>query len=207
MFLGIKLEGWLTIIAIVISPLLAFEVQRERDNRRERRTRKLEIYRKLMMTLKAPMAPNHVDAINSIQVEFYSKTGAEKKVLDAWRLYTSHLNQPEQQKRDPNRWLEMKFDLLVELVYLMGQALGYTDIDRVAIREHTYMPQGYVDVETESHQIRKSWLEVLSGLRAVPMTMVGPVHLKEPMDLVEEIASPEQARPALPPAAAPSNEN
>ena len=200
MLIGIKLETWLTILAIVISPLLAFEVQRERDNRRERRARKLEIYRKLMMTLKAPMAPSHVDAINSIQVEFYARKGAEKKVLEAWRLYTSHLNQPELQRKDPNRWLEKKFDLLVELVYLMGQALGYNDIDRVAIREHTYMPQGYADVETELHQIRKSWLEILSGLHAIPMTMVGPVHLKDPLPVVEEITLPENRQRVLPPA-------
>ncbi|MDR3722561.1 MAG: hypothetical protein P4L00_13245, partial [Candidatus Acidoferrales bacterium] len=71
----------MTILAIIVGPLLAFEVQRRRDNRRERRNRKLEIYRRLMMTLKARMAPSHVDAINSIQVEFQS----DKKVLDAWR--------------------------------------------------------------------------------------------------------------------------
>jgi hypothetical protein len=84
--LGIKIESWLTILAIVLGPLLAFEVQRRRDNRRERRQRKLEISRKLMMTLKAPLAPVHVDAINSIQVEFYAKKGPDKKVIDAWRL-------------------------------------------------------------------------------------------------------------------------
>jgi len=79
MFLGLKLEAWLTILAIIIGPLLAFEVQRRSDNRRERRSRKVEIFRKLMMTLKVPLAPSHVDAINSIHVEFYD----DRKVLDA----------------------------------------------------------------------------------------------------------------------------
>lgn len=206
MFLGIRLEGWLTIIAIIAGPLLAFEVQRERDNRRDRRNRKLEIFRKLIMTLKVPLAPSHVDAINSIHVEFYD----EQKVLDAWRLYASHLNQRGARGDDIARWAEKKFDLLVELVYLMGQSLGYGDIDRAAIRDNTYVPQGYADVEAEWHQIRKAWLDVLNGQRPLPMTMVGPVQVEEPMKVIEEIQLPQRQlavpAPALPPATPPEQD-
>ncbi|MBZ5720089.1 MAG: hypothetical protein LAO03_06885 [Acidobacteriia bacterium] len=85
MFLGIKPEGWLTIIAIIVGPLLAFAVQQWRDQRRERRSRKIDIVRRLLLTLKVPMAPNHVDAINSIPLEFYS----HPEIMSAWRLYTS----------------------------------------------------------------------------------------------------------------------
>jgi hypothetical protein len=203
MFLGIKLEGWLTIIAIVVGPLLAFEVQRRRDNRRERRNRKYEIYRRLIMTLKVPLAASHVDAINSIQMEFLGRNDADKKVLDAWRLYTSHLNGVQQRAADPARWNEKKFDLLVDLVYEMGQNLGYRDIDKAALRDNTYLPQGFVDVETEWHQIRKAWLEVLAGQRPLPMTVVGPVQVKEQVDIARQVALPlPQAAqlPVLPPA-------
>ncbi len=50
MFLGIKLEGWLTILAVLLSPLIALEVQRRLEERRERLTRKVDIFRKLMTT-------------------------------------------------------------------------------------------------------------------------------------------------------------
>jgi hypothetical protein len=208
MFLGIKFEGWLTIIAIIAGPLLAFEVQRRRDAHRERRNRKLAIFQKLMMTLKVPLNTNHVDAINSIQVEFYAKKGPDKRVIDAWRLYTSHLNQPHKTGDELVRWAEKKFDLLVELVYLMGQSLGYDDIDRVAIRDNTYVPRGYSDVEGEWQQIRKAWLDVLNGMRALPMTMVGPVQVEEPMKPAEEVVLPArpQAAPPLLPAAEPREE-
>lgn len=198
MLFGIKLEAWLTILAILTGPLLAFEIQRRRDNRREKRIRKLEIFRKLMMTLKVPLAPAHIDAINSIQVEFYAKTGPDKKVLDAWRLYTSHLNQRHARGDELVRWGEKKFDLLVELLYLMGQSLGYADIDRAAIRDNTYVPQGYQDLESEQQQMRKGLLEVLGGQRPLPMTMVGPIQVEEPLKLVEEIVLPQPAQPALP---------
>jgi len=128
-------------------------------------------------------------------LEFHSWRSSDKKVLAAWRLYSSHLNTRETADK---AWSDKKFDLLVKLVHLIGQSLGYKNIDEATIRDNTYIPQGYVDVESELHQIRKSWLEVLSGQRPVPMTMVGPVHLKEPMGLVQEIASPEEAHPALP---------
>jgi hypothetical protein len=199
MFVGIKLEAWLTILAIILGPLLAFEAQRWRDKRRERRNRKLEIFRKLVMTLKAPMNPNHVDAINSIQVEFYAKKGSDKKVLDAWRLYVSHLNQPVGQGDQAARWIQKKFDLLVELVYLIGQSLGYGDIDRTAIRDDTYFPKGYADTEEESQRMRKAWLEVLNGQRPLLMTILGPVQVEKPMNLIEEITPPQATPRALPP--------
>jgi hypothetical protein len=186
MFLGITFEAWLTILAIILGPLLAFSVQHWRDIRRDRRNRKLEIFRKLMMTLKVPLAPSHVDAINSIHVEFYG----DKEVLDAWRLYTSHLNQRQAPGEALARWAERKFDLLVNLVYLMGQNLDYGGIDEAAIRDNTYVPQGYADVEAEWQQIRKAWLDVLKGQRPLPMTMVGPVQVEEPTNIVGEIPPP-----------------
>lgn len=195
MFLGIRLEGWLTIAAIVLGPLLAFAVQNFRDGRRERRNRKLEIFRKLMMTLKVPLNPVHVDAINSIPVEFYD----DPKVLDAWRLYASHLNQRHSPGDDLARWVERKFDLLVKLVHLIGQGLGYGTIDEAAIRDNTYVPQGYADVESEWQQIRKAWLDVLNGKRPVPTTMVGPVQIEPVPELPDEIQHAHQLASFAPP--------
>jgi hypothetical protein len=193
MFLGIKLEGWLTITAIVLGPLLAFVVQNWRDNRRAHKSRKLEIYRKLMLTLKVPLNPNHVDAINSIPVEFYG----DKKVLAAWRLYASHLNHRSEPGDALTRWGEKKFDLLIDLVYAIGQSLGYEANDKASMRDQTYVPQGYANVEAEQEAMRKAVLELLTGRRPLPMTMVGPVQVEQPLPLVEELPA---SQPAVPPA-------
>ncbi|MFL6310531.1 MAG: DUF6680 family protein [Terriglobales bacterium] len=202
MFLGIKFEGWLTIFAIFLGPLLAFVVQNWRDSRRAHQTRKLEIYRKLMLTLKVPLNPNHVDAINSIPVEFFG----DNKVLAAWRLYASHLNRHAQPGDELQRWAEKKFDLLIDLVYAIGQSLGYEAIDKAAMRDQTYVPQGYANVEAEQETIRKAVLELLTGRRPLPMTMVGPVQVEQPLPLVEQLPEPQQgARPALPPPAGSEN--
>jgi hypothetical protein len=192
MYLGISLEGWLTISAIILGPLLAFVVQNWRDHRRERENRRVEIFRKLVLTLKVNMAPVHVDAINSIPLEFHS----EADVMKAWRLYTSHLNQHQAVKADPNAWAERKFNLLVDLVHKIGQSLGYDHLDEAALRDNLYVPQGYADVEEEMRQIRVAWLQVLNAKRAIPMTMLGPVQVESPLELLPEIQQP---RPALRP--------
>jgi hypothetical protein len=204
MFLGIKFEGWLTIIAIIVGPLLAFAVQQWRDKRRERRSRKIDIFRRLLLTLKVPMAPNHVDAINSIPLEFYS----HPEIMSAWRLYTSHLNDAARLRAEPQRWGEKKFDLLVDLVCKIGKALEYEHIDAATMRDNIYVPQGYQDVEEQWRQLRETWLQVLNGQRPLPMTVVGPVQVDEPMQPVAELPLAQQpARPALPAEALPGNGN
>lgn len=183
MFLGIKPEGWLTIAAIVLGPLLAFAVQQWRDARLEEIERKREIYKQLLLTLKVSMAPRHVDAINSIPLEFYK----ESKVMQAWRLYTSHLNDFAMVRNANQRWREKKFELLVDLAFEVGQTLGYVHIDKATLNDNLYVPQGYADVEEEQRQIRECVLKVLKGERPVAVTMVGPVEIAEPLPAVEEL--------------------
>lgn len=196
MFLGIRLENWLTIAAIILGPLLAFAVQHWRDVRRERSTRKIEIFRRLLLTLKVPMAPNHVDAINSIPLEFYSQAD----IMSAWRLYTSHLNNGGMLRADAQRWGERKFDLLVDLTCKIANALDYEHIDAATLRDNLYVPQGYQDVEEQWRQIREAWLQMLNGQRPLPVTMVGPVQVEQPMHPVQELpVPPRPVQPALPP--------
>jgi hypothetical protein len=191
MWLGIKLEAWLTIVAIVVGPLLAFAVQHWRDKRREHWKQKVEVFRQLLLTLKVPMAQRHVDAINSIPLEFHSQS----EIISAWRLYTSHLNNGVMLQQEPQRWGEKKLDLLVDLVSKIGDHLGYEHIDEATLRDNLYVPKGYSDVEEQWRQIREAWLQVLSGQRPMPMTMVGSVTVEQPMQLLQELP----LAPALPP--------
>lgn len=190
MFLGIKLEGWLTIAAIILGPVLAFVIQHWRDRLREDRNRKRQIFQQLLLTLKVPLAPNHVNALNSIPLEFYSSSS----VMQSWREYTAHLNTSS--KPNPGRWGEKKYELLITLVYEIGKSLGYDHIDKTTLRTHIYVPQGYEDTEEQFRQIRALLLQLLRGERPIPMTMVGTVHVEEPLPLVEELTSIKQ--PALP---------
>lgn len=182
MYLGIKFEGWLTIAAILVGPLLAFLVQRWRDSVREKRGRQLDVFRRLVLTLKVSMSPNHVDAINSIPLEFHFNT----RVMQAWRLYTSHLND---RQKDINRWAEQRFDLSVDLVFEIAQSLGYKHVDKALLKDSLYVPQGYQDTEEQLRQIREGWLKMLNGQLPLRMSIVGPVRLEEALPLLPELGS------------------
>jgi hypothetical protein len=49
------------------------------------------------------------------------------------------------------------------------------------------VPQGYEDQEEQFRQIRAKLEQVLGGGRPLPVTMVGPVQIEEPMKAVQEL--------------------
>jgi hypothetical protein len=197
-------DQWLTVVsvvAIIFSPIVALEVQKRLDDRRIKLDRKMAIFRKLMTTRATQLSPAHVEALNGIEVEFYATGGPDKKVLDAWRLYINHLNTRTGGGEALNRWVEKKSALLIELLYQMAQRLKY-DIDKVAIEKNVYHPQGFVEIETEQHALRKAALAVFSGESPIQATVVGRVQTTQPLPLPEEIgpAQPAPRQPSLAPA-------
>ncbi len=118
LFGGLPLEIWLTIasiVAIILGPILAVQVQEFLERGREERRRKLWVFRELMLTRGTVLSPRHVEALNGIQMEFSDKRSDEKKVLDAWKLYLDHLNL--QNPPDMNVWTAAALNLLVDLLY------------------------------------------------------------------------------------------
>jgi len=193
--------GVVSVLAVLISPIFALEVQKRLDDRRASLDRKMTIFRKLMNTRATQMSPAHVEALNGIEVEFYATSGPDKKVLDAWRMYINHLNRPTGDGEALNRWVEAKSGLLIELLYQMAQRLKY-DIDKVAIEKNVYHPKGFVEIEAEQHALRKAALAVFSGEQPIQATVVGRVQTSQPLELPEEIgpAQPAPRQPALAPA-------
>lgn len=181
----LNLEDWLTVVsvlAILLSPIFALEVQKRLDDWRDRRERKMKIFRTLMTTRATQLAPAHVEALNSIEVEFYAKGGPEKRVLDAWRLYVNHLNQITGTGDALQRWVDKKSDLMVDLLYEMADSLGY-DIDKVTIQKNVYYPRGFWDIESEQHALRKAALAVFSGDKPISVATVGPVEVTPPLQI------------------------
>jgi hypothetical protein len=61
-----------------------------------------------------------------------------------------------------------RVDLLVELLYAMGQCLDY-DFDKTQIKNGTYSPVAHGRIEDEQQAIRAQTLELLEGKRVIPM--------------------------------------
>ena len=153
-----------TILAIILGPILALWMQRVSDRRRDRRNRKLVIFKELMATRATRLNPRHVDALNAIEVEFSGGAKDDKRVLDAWRFYLDHLcGNPGQ---DALRWADRGTELLIDLLYEMSRVLNY-DFSKVTLKNNTYMPTAHGELELDQQLLRKYLVEMMEGKRAL----------------------------------------
>jgi hypothetical protein len=174
------------VIEEVLGPILAVQAQKWVERATENRRRKVQVFERLMATRATPIAPEHVQALNTIELVFNKgwflspKTKEnEKAVITEWRAYLDNLNHGPYSKENPNpdpsivtAWQERCADSFVELMKAMSRALRY-DVDSVQLRRGVYHPQGHADMETAFNEIRQNLARVLSGQQPIPMKVVG----------------------------------
>ena len=160
-----NLTDILMVLATAFSPLIAVQVTRYLDDRNEERDRKLKVFKTLMATRAYSLSPGHVEALNTIDLEFSPKRRAEKAVLDIWQQYLDHLGN---KGMEANAWATRRVDLLVDMLHAMGIALGY-DFNKTQIKNGTYSPGAHGRIETEQGKIREMTVELLEGKRSLPM--------------------------------------
>lgn len=168
-WLGISLESWLTIGAIVLGPILALYAQRLLDDRRTAHERQLRVFRELMITRTQRLSARHVEALNAVPLEFADK-GKDKEVIRKWKTYLDHLGTDS--SKDQNTWMTTGTGLLVDLLYEMAAVVGF-NTDKIKIGHEIYLPQLFNTIETEQTALRQRLLEVLdgSGLRKIPVAV------------------------------------
>ena len=179
----------LTIIALLLSPLIAVQASDWLADLKDKKQRRFRVYRTLMASRARRLAPDHVEALNLIDVEFHGSDKKSKAVLNAWKAYLDHLNT----EREPNAavWDSKKDDLFVDLLYEMSRHVGY-DFDKTHIRRTSYYPMGHEDLEIDQYVIRKALRGILDGKLSFPITVTGlPPAAPD---------APPPAPPPLPPA-------
>ena len=82
--------GIVSIVAIILSPIIALRVQTALEKRRDATNRKLAIFKTLMTYRATPLSPYFVQALNLIDVEF--SANSEKPVREAWKVLLDHLS-------------------------------------------------------------------------------------------------------------------
>ncbi len=155
----------LMVLATAISPLIAVQVTRYLDDRNEERGRKLNVFKTLMATRAYSISPRHVEALNTIDLEFLPNRPKEKAVLDVWQQYLDHLGNTGMEAA---AWNVRRVDLLVDLLYAMAKVLGY-DFNKTQIKNGTYSPVAHGRLEEEQGRVRELTLELLEGRRSLPM--------------------------------------
>src|SRR5580698_10772304 len=81
---------WITVAAIVLGPILALLAQRALDWLREKKNRRVQLYFTLMSLRAAPLHPDHVKALNSIDTIF--DRDSDERIRERWRTVLQHLN-------------------------------------------------------------------------------------------------------------------
>lgn len=155
-----------TIIAIYYGPIKAVRITRDNDEKREKRRRQYAVFHDLMKTRRFNLAPEHVMALNLVQVEFYGY----EKIDNAYRTYIALLHGKFPAANDPEaeRFWQTKQDALYNLMHEIAEELGYKydkrDMERLA-----YGPQGWQNDEEQQRALRSLLIDLLAGKRAFPV--------------------------------------
>lgn len=168
----------LTIIAILLGPTLAIQIQKKLDEYKEKGGRKLNIFRTLMATRAHRINYDHVQALNMIDLEFSDKKKNEKEILISWKIYLDHLNSAPSDD-DPdysirfNSWIENGDTLFTKLLYAMSRYFGY-EFDEVHLKKGIYSPRGHSELELEQVLVRKGIVNLFEGKASIPVEIIEP---------------------------------
>jgi hypothetical protein len=163
----LKTVDILTIFALIVGPIMAVQVQKLIDRTKEKKGRRLWVFKTLMATRHATLSIDHVSALNRIDLEFPDNR-AFHKVIEAWKMYFDNLSAAPKSEHDLSVWVAKNDDLLAELLYQMGKSLNFK-FDRSLIKRNVYSPRGHAKIEYENNAIREKLIEVFEGKRTLPI--------------------------------------
>jgi hypothetical protein len=162
------------VTATLMGPILAVEIQKRLERAREAKGRKDRLFTTLMATRSIRVSPQHVEALNAIDLTFDGKDKKEEEVRRAWAAYLDVLNTPAERRAEPAYYLN--FDAkFIELLYAISRAIG-RDFDRTYLKNSWYRPQAHADLETATQEIQHLFLSVLKGERTLPVAVTDLSH-------------------------------
>ena len=158
------LEAAAVVIATLMGPILAVQIQKLLERNRALRDRQVEVFRTLM-TGRLVLTYENVKAFNAVPVEFYGQTA----ILEAWRAYVAYMvHVPPPDSPDLPGWEVRRIDLLLDLLQKMATHVGYP-YTFVQLRNDWYRPRGHDELETDQQKIRQGVAALLEGKIQLPL--------------------------------------
>jgi hypothetical protein len=154
--------------ATLLGPILAIQAQVYLEKRRAVKTRRLNLFYALMRTRAAPLAPDAVNALNAVPLEFYR----EAEIMEAYRSFIAHINTPPPTETGWPAWGERRADLFMDLIHKIAQKVGYA-FTVADLKSQFYAPQMHQTVDEENAAIRAGLAKILrgqAGLKIEPFT-------------------------------------
>jgi hypothetical protein len=166
-----NIEIWIIAAATLLGPILAVQAQKWIERATERRRQKMFVFSTLMATRARRLDNDHVQALNAIELVFRGNRRANKRVIEAWRNYSDHLNDVAaigDNDATSATWTARRDDLFIALLLAMSNALGFR-FTAVEIRRGVYYPKGHGDNEAASYAIQQGLVRILSGAQPLAM--------------------------------------
>lgn len=147
---------WVSILAILLSPVIAVLVTVSLQGRKEKRNQKLWIFNTLIATRHTPIVDENVRALNMIDVVFHDSA----RVRQLWHEYFDMLC--NEGLNNPNGWGQRQkknLELITEMAKVVGYgaAITHLDVDRV------YYPVGLGEQSQKAQEIAVELLRVLKA--------------------------------------------
>jgi hypothetical protein len=174
--IGLKASEWIMIFAVVAGPIFAVWVTRFHDIKSDAKSRKQSILRSLLRTRQIRLDPEHVGALNLIEIEFYNKPS----VVDRYTEYIGHLNKPLPPENAHEVFFQERHDLFVGLLHAIGRDLGYA-FDKHDLDKRSYAPVAWGNEQERQRKNAALITELLEGSRSLPVfNMVADKNLFPP---------------------------
>ena len=182
-------KDWAIVFATLAGPIFAVQAQKWIEMLREYRQRKMWVFSNLMATRASRLSPDHVRALNMIEMAFYGRrlfgvrrqTKTERSVYDAWRRYLEDLG------GNPARVdMARRNDLFVALLSAVAVDVGF-NFDRMQITQSVYLPVAHGEAENEQNQLRKAALDVATGRSPLKMRIESFPFMQTAVDAQVEL--------------------
>jgi hypothetical protein len=171
---------------LVIGPITAAIIAFKLQDRATMRSRQLDVFRTLMRTRRTPLSPEHVGALNLVEIDFAGHADVlqcHKMLFENFSKPASRLISEEHQPNDDDATRQKKDQaygtraygerqhLLVKLLFSIGRALGYR-IEQLDILEGGYHPTFHAELELQQELLRRYLISIANGERSFPVRVV-----------------------------------
>jgi len=160
------------VLATLLGPIIAVQIQKLLERMQRRSDGRMRVFKTLMTTRAATLSLAHVEALNMIDLEFPPGGKRFKAVQEAWKAYrTSLFETPPQDEKELAIFYADRPKLLAEMLYQMGKAVGYNDLDKTQIQKEGYYTTFQSKVDADSNILRSKLVEIVTGQATLPMSV------------------------------------
>jgi hypothetical protein len=173
---------WAIAFATFVGPIFAVQAQKWVERSKDRDGRKNALFQGLMATRMARLSPEHVRALNMIDLTFYGRqffgvsvrSRDEKLVLATWKEYLDHLctRVPEGEAATA-AFLSSREELFINMMAAMAKERRYS-VDRVQLKKGAYSPIAHNEIEQKQAAVLDGVVRVFSGERPLKIAAWPP---------------------------------